>query len=82
MIADEPGVRPGMNGSLLRQIPGSVPALELILQGAATGALVASIVLCRARKLGLHIEPWAVTAAWSVLGAAVALSAVVVAILV
>jgi energy-converting hydrogenase Eha subunit G len=70
-----------MNGSLLHQIPASLPGLGLILQGAATGALIASIVLCRARRRDLHVEPWAVTAAWSTVGAAVAVVGVLIAFL-
>ena len=72
-MPDVPGGESGMNGSLLHQIPAGVPGLGLILQGAATGALIASLVLCRARRRRLRVEPWAVTAAWSTLGAGVAL---------
>jgi hypothetical protein len=61
-----------MNGSLVHELAAGVPGLGLILQGAATGALIASVVLCRARRRGLRVEPWAVTAAWSTLGAVAA----------
>lgn len=80
MMPDMSGGRSGMNGSLLHHIPASVPALGLILQGAAIGALIGSAVLCRARKLGLHVEPWAVTAAWSILGAGAAIVVIVLAL--
>ena len=61
-----------MNAAALFQLPPSLPLLSHVLQGAATGALIGSPVLCRARLRGLHVEPWAVTAAWSALGASVA----------
>ena len=79
-MPDMPGAESGMNGSLLHQIPASVPGLGLILQGAAEGALLASLVLCRARRRGLRVEPWAVTAAWSALGAVAALVGAIVAL--
>lgn len=79
-MPDAPGGESGMNGSLLHQIPTGVPGLGLILQGAATGALIASLVLCRARQRRWHVEPWAVTAAWSTLGAAAAIVGLIVAL--
>lgn len=63
-----------MNAAAISQLPLSLPLLTLVLQGAAAGALIGSAVLFRARLHGLHVEPWAVTAAWSVLGASVALA--------
>jgi uncharacterized transporter YbjL len=80
MMPDLSGGESGMNESLLHQIPASVPGLVLLLQGAATGALIASLVLCRARRRRFRGEPWAVTAAWSTLGAAVALAGVIAAL--
>lgn len=79
-MPDVPGGESGMNGSLLHQIPASVPGLGLVLQGAATGALIASLVLCRARRRRFRVQAWAVTAAWSTLGAAVALVGVIAAL--
>jgi hypothetical protein len=69
-----------MNAAAISQLPLSLPLLTVLLQGAAAGALVGSAVLFRARLHGLHVEPWAVTAAWSVLGTSVALVYVTVAL--
>lgn len=79
-MPDGSGLESGMNGSLFHEIPAGVPSLGLILQGAATGALIASLVLCRARRRHLQVEPWAVTAAWSTLGAIAALVGVIIAL--
>lgn len=79
MMPDEARLVSGMNGSLLSQLFSAIPIVSLVLQGAATGALAASLVLVRARRRGLHVEPWAVTAAWSVLGAGVAMTGLVIA---
>lgn len=62
-----------MNAAAISQLPLSLPLLTIVLQGAAAGALVGSAVLCRAHLRGLHVEPWAVTAAWSTLGACAAI---------
>jgi hypothetical protein len=69
-----------MNAAAISQLPLSLPLLTIVLQGAAAGALVGSAALCRARVRSLHVEPWAVTAAWSVLGACLALLYVIVAL--
>ncbi len=60
-----------MNTSV-SHLTSTLPSLSFVLQGAATGALIASFVLFRARIRGQHPQPWAVTAAWSTLGAVVA----------
>jgi hypothetical protein len=67
-----------MNAAAVSQLSLSFPLLALVLQGMAAGALIGSVVLCRARLRGLHVEPWAVTAAWSVLGACAAVLYVIV----
>lgn len=69
-----------MNAAAISHLPLSLPLLSIVLQGAAVGVLVGSIVLCRAHFRGLHVEPWAVTAAWSVLGACAAMVYVIVAL--
>lgn len=49
--------------------------LTAVLHGAALGGLIAAAVLTRARMRGRVVsEPWAITAAWSLLGAATALT--------
>ena len=46
--------------------------LIAVLHGAALGGVAAAIALTRARWRGWRIgEPWAVTAAWSLLGSLV-----------
>lgn len=62
-----------MNSAAISQLSLSPPVLSVVLQGAATGALIGSLVLCRARLRGFHVEPWAVTAAWSMFGTILAL---------
>jgi hypothetical protein len=57
---------------LIFRVPEAAKALSLVLQGGAVGALVGSLVLCRARLRGLRVQAWSVTAAWSTLGATVA----------
>lgn len=58
----------------------SSPFLAAVLHGAALGGLAAAIVLTRARLRGWDVaEPWAITAAWSLLGAAVGFAIVLVA---
>lgn len=53
--------------------------LTAVLHGAALGGLVAAAVLSRARLRGWAVsEPWAITAAWSLLGAVVAAAVVAV----
>lgn len=69
-----------MNAAVISQLPISIPFLTIVLQGAAAGALAGSLVLCRARRRGLRVEAWAVTAAWSVLGGCTALLYIVVAV--
>jgi hypothetical protein len=69
-----------MNAAAISQLPLSLPLLTVVLQGAAAGVLVGSVVLCRARLRSLHVEPWVVTAAWSTLSACVALLYVIVAL--
>lgn len=69
-----------MNAAAISQLPLSLPLLTIVLQGAAAGALIGSAVLCRARLCGLHVEPWAVTAAWSVLGVCASVLYVIVAL--
>lgn len=71
-----------MNACAISQLPLSLPLLTIVLQGAAAGALLGSAVLCRARRRGLRVEPWAITAAWSVLGACVTVLYVIVALVV
>lgn len=57
----------------------SSPVLAAVLHGAAVGGLAAAGVLTRARLRGWDVaEPWAITAAWSLLGAAVGLAIVLV----
>lgn len=68
-----------MNASLAACISSAVPALGLLLQGAATGALVASAALLHARRRGWQVEAWAITAAWSLSGAAAAAGASILA---
>lgn len=51
------------------------PLLAAVLHGAALGGLAAAVVLTRARLRGWNVtEPWAITAAWSLLGAAIGLA--------
>jgi hypothetical protein len=69
-----------MNAAAISQLSLSFPLLSFVLQGAAVGALVGSLVLCRARVRCLRVEPWAVTAAWSALGACAAVAYVIVAL--
>lgn len=77
-----PGGGSGMNAAVIFHLPLTVPGLALVLQGAALGALVGSVVLCRARVRGMRLEAWAVTAAWSTLGAGIGLVYVLVCVLV
>lgn len=70
-----------MNARLATQFPSSIPFLDVVLQGAAFGSLVAGVVLVRARGRQLRIKPWAVTAAWSTLGALLAVGYVAVSLL-
>jgi len=56
------------------------PLLTVVLHGAAIGGLIAAGVLTRARVRGWTVtEPWAITAAWSLAGAGLALAVAVVA---
>lgn len=71
-----------MNAAAVSHLPVSLPLLTIVLQGASAGALLGSAVLCRARRRGLHVEPWAITAAWSVPGACAAVLYVIVALVV
>lgn len=49
------------------------------VDGAAVGGLSAAAVLTRARMRGWTVsEPWAITAAWSLLGAVTALTVLAV----
>lgn len=51
--------------------------LASVLHGAALGGLAAAAVLTRAHMRGWVVSaPWAVTAAWSLLGAALGLTSV------
>jgi hypothetical protein len=59
-----------MTASVLASLS-SIPILGVLLQGAATGTLIGSAVLVRARRRDLRVEPWAVTASWSLFGALV-----------
>jgi len=53
-------------------VPASSTLLAAVLHGAALGGLVAAAVLTRAQLRGWLVSaPWAVTAAWSLLGAVV-----------
>lgn len=70
-----------MPAAVIAHLSTSLPIISLLLQGAASGALIASVVLCRARLRGLRVQPWAVTAAWSTFGAALALVYLVVSLL-
>lgn len=57
----------------------SSPLLAAVLHGAALGGLIAAAVLTRARLLGWAVaEPWAITAAWSLIGATIGLTVVVI----
>lgn len=57
----------------------STPILAALLHGAALGGLAAALVLTRARLRSWDVsEPWAITAAWSLLGAAIGLACVLV----
>lgn len=58
-----------MNALLAAQLPSSLPGFGLVLQGAAAGSLIAAAVLVRAWRRRVRVEPWEVTAAWSLLGA-------------
>jgi hypothetical protein len=58
-----------MNAQLAAQLPSSLPLVAPVLQGAAVGSVIAAAVLVRAWRGRLRIEPWAVTSAWSLLGA-------------
>lgn len=50
-----------------------------VLHGAALGGLIAAGVLMRARVHGWNVdEPWAITAAWSVLGACMSIALLIV----
>lgn len=60
-----------MNALLAIQLPSSLSAIRVVLQGAGLGSLIAAGVLVRARLRGLEVQPWAVTATWSLLGAMV-----------
>lgn len=58
-------------------VSASSPLLAAVLHGAALGGLIAAAVLTRARLRGWVVaEPWAITAAWSLLGAAIGLTVV------
>lgn len=60
-------------------LPASSALLSAVLHGAALGGLVAAAVLTHARTRGWTVsEPWAITAAWSLLGAAIGLVALLV----
>lgn len=49
--------------------PASSALLAAVLHGAALGGLFAAAVLTRGRLRGWTVtEPWAITAAWSLLG--------------
>lgn len=55
-------------------LPASFSLLTAVLHGAALGGLLAATVLTRARLRGWAVaELWAITAAWSLLGAALGL---------
>lgn len=57
----------------------SSPLLAAVLHGAALGGLAAAVVLTRARLRGWEVsEPWAITAAWSLLGAVAGVAVVIV----
>lgn len=57
----------------------STPILAALLHGAALGGLAAAVVLTRARLRGWDVsEPWAITAAWSLLGATIGLACLLV----
>lgn len=60
-------------------LPAVSPLLAAVLHGAALGGLAAAVVLTRARLRGWDVsEPWAITAAWTLLGAMVGLACVLV----
>lgn len=61
-------------------LPVTAPLLTAALHGAA-GGLIAAAVLTRARLRDWTVpEPWAITAAWSLLGAAIAPALLLVAV--
>ena len=66
-----------MNAPFAAQIPSLLGLIGVLLQGAAVGSLIAAAVLLRAFRRRLRIKPWAVTAAWSLLGATVTLVMVI-----
>lgn len=60
----------------------STPLLSTLLHGTGLGGLAAAAVLTRARLHHWNVsEPWAITAAWSLLGAGVAAALLVVRLL-
>lgn len=62
-------------------LPVTAPLLTAALHGAAVGGLIAAAVLTRARLRDWTVpEPWAITAAWSLLGAAIAPALLLVAV--
>jgi len=67
-----------MNAPLAAQLPSFFTLLGPVLQGAGIGSLLAAAVLLRAFRRRLQVTPWAVTAAWSLVGAAIALVVTVV----
>jgi quinol-cytochrome oxidoreductase complex cytochrome b subunit len=66
-----------MNAPLATQLHSSIPLIGPLLQGAAFGSLLAAAVLARAWRRRMQIKPWLVTAAWSLLGAGVALAVII-----
>jgi hypothetical protein len=52
-------------------LPAALSFVTAVLHGAAVGGVIAAGVLTRARLRGWNVaEPWAITAAWSLAGAA------------
>jgi hypothetical protein len=69
IVADRGRRWAGMNAPLAAQLSSLLPLIGVLLQGAAFGSLLSAAVLLRAFRRGLAVTPWAVTAAWSLLGA-------------
>lgn len=64
-------------------LPAPSSLVTAVLHGAALGGLIAAAVVTRARLRGWEVgQPWATTAAWSLLGAAMSVALLIVGVLV
>lgn len=60
-------------------LPTSFALLTAVLHGAALGGVIAAAVLTRARLHGWRVaEPWAITAAWSLVGVGASVALLIV----